>query len=146
MCINMVQENNVWDGGVSNLSDGRCNDKLYRYNDRTACEVLSLNETVETPTSTCRVIVENKLLNIESVDSRKNMLQYGNTLIFCLIKLIWWRPLMLVSLSLVDNGILRPNLTLASTNFLVLLCLSLLTWKRFWKDVPSVWLSGRNWF
>jgi hypothetical protein len=26
-----------------------CNDKLDRYNDRTTCEVLSLNETVETP-------------------------------------------------------------------------------------------------
>jgi hypothetical protein len=31
-----------------------CNDKLDRYNDRTTCEVLTLNETVETPaTSTC---------------------------------------------------------------------------------------------
>jgi hypothetical protein len=31
-----------------------CNDKLDRYNDRTKCEVLTLNETVETPaTSTC---------------------------------------------------------------------------------------------
>ena len=67
-----------------------CNDKLDRYNDRTACEVMSLNETVETPaTSTCLsvtcldiniwVIVENKLLHIKSVESRKIMLQNGNT-------------------------------------------------------------------
>jgi hypothetical protein len=28
-----------------------CNDRLDRYNDCTACEVLSLNETVENPTT-----------------------------------------------------------------------------------------------
>jgi hypothetical protein len=77
-----------------------CNDKLDRYNDRTMFEVLTLNERVETPaTSTCLsvtcldintgpTIVENKHWHIESVESRKNMLLYGNTLIFCLIKFI----------------------------------------------------------
>jgi hypothetical protein len=137
MCINMVQEDNVRDGSVCNLSNGR----LDRYNDRTACEVLSLNTTVENlATSIWKpVIVENKLLNIESVDRRKNILrlQYGTTLIFCLIKFIWRRPLMLVLLSLVDNGILRPNLTLASANFLVKFCVGNSSSVTIWLETGS---------
>jgi hypothetical protein len=47
-----------------------CNDKLDCYNDRTTCEVLSLNETVETPaTSTC--------LSVTCLDINKGHSRHG---------------------------------------------------------------------
>jgi hypothetical protein len=56
------------------LMEKSCNDKLDRYNDRTTCEVLSLNETVETPaTSTC---VSVTCLDINTGHSREQTLEY----------------------------------------------------------------------
>jgi hypothetical protein len=51
-----------------------CNDKLDRYNDCTMCEVLSLNEPVETPaTSTCLSVT---CLDINTGHSREQTLEY----------------------------------------------------------------------
>jgi hypothetical protein len=53
---------------------GGCNDKLDRYNDRTTCEVLSLNEMVETPeTLTCLSVT---CLDINTGHSREQTLKY----------------------------------------------------------------------
>ena len=62
-----------------------CSGKLDRYNDRNIYEMLTLNETLETPvTSICVSVayldlktdhIQNKLLHIESVERYKHHLQ-----------------------------------------------------------------------
>jgi hypothetical protein len=66
----MVQENNV--SAIYLMED--CNDKLDLYNDRTTCEVLSLNEIVETPATSTYLSVT--CLDINTGHSRKQTLEY----------------------------------------------------------------------
>jgi hypothetical protein len=53
---------------------GGCNDKLDHYNDRTMCEVLSLNETVETPATSTYLSVT--CLDINTDHSTEQTLEY----------------------------------------------------------------------